>query len=76
MWANDLWDPGMASSPDSFHHVQVVGVVRDGDGDVIGYVINDSGTGECGKFIPKDRFDKALSSSGHPPGHITVGPRP
>ncbi len=51
-----LWGPPNSGG----HAVVVAGVVRDKDGNVTEVIINDTGTGECGKHYPADKFEKSL----------------
>lgn len=51
-----LWGPPNKGG----HAVVVTGVVKDADGKIAEVIINDTGTGECGKHYPADKFEKAL----------------
>lgn len=51
-----LWGPPNSGG----HAVVVTGVVKDADGNITEVIINDTGTGECGKHYPADKFEKAL----------------
>lgn len=46
------------------HTVRVTGVDREPDGTVRGFYINDSGSGEAGKYVPAGTFQLALSGFG------------
>lgn len=46
------------------HAVRVTGVERDLSGAVRGFYINDSGSGEAGKYVPADTFQEALDGIG------------
>ena len=42
------------------HAVVVTGVVKDANGNITEVIVNDTGTGDCGKHYPADDFEKAL----------------
>ncbi len=63
------WPAWTGAGPDWNHEILVIGVQHDGDGNVSGYMINDTGLGECGMFVSKDDFDRALI----PGASLTVG---
>ncbi len=62
------WGPYVKPDPDNpsswAHEVAVTGVELDENGKVVAFIINDTGTGECGKRIPVSDFDKALEKKG------------
>ena len=39
--------------------------VSNKNGQVLGYYINDTGTGEAARFVPKKDFDRAWRGSGY-----------
>ena len=48
--------------PDAGHFVYVTGLEqRTSDGQVLGYYVNDTGTGEGGRYVPADTMAKAFS---------------
>jgi hypothetical protein len=51
-----LWGPPNTGG----HAVVVTGVVKNQEGKITEVVINDTGTGECGKHYPADQFENAL----------------
>ncbi|MEI6539764.1 MAG: PAAR-like domain-containing protein [Planctomycetota bacterium] len=51
-----LWGPPNTGG----HAVVVTGVVKDSKGNITEVIINDTGTGECGKHYPAGKFKKAL----------------
>lgn len=61
-----LWSQSaFVGTGDADHAINVSGVGRDpATGAVIGFYINDSGTGESGKFIPIDMFRDAWAPTG------------
>ncbi len=46
------------------HAVHVTDVIKNKDGEITAYVINDTGTGEAGRKVPKELFERSLM----PPG--------
>ncbi len=64
--AGDLWegDPNYTADPDNpidgGHAVHTTGLVRDADGNVTGYVINDTGTGTAGRVVPANQYEGSL----------------
>jgi uncharacterized Zn-binding protein involved in type VI secretion len=53
-----LWsDPSVRGNT---HAVHTTGLVRDANGKVTHYVINDTGTGEAGKLIPAKQYEGSL----------------
>jgi hypothetical protein len=54
--AKTLWK---TSGPFGMHVVLLTGAVLDRDGGVVGYYINDSGSGEFGKFVARRDFERA-----------------
>lgn len=53
---NKLWGPPNTGG----HAVVVTGVVKDENGKIKEVIINDTGTGECGKHYDAEHFEKAL----------------
>ncbi len=71
--AGALWDgdPNYEAQPDYpmdnvGHSVHTTGLVRDVDGNVTHYVINDTGTGTSNRLVPADQFHASLD------GHAAV----
>jgi hypothetical protein len=71
--AGRLWegDPNYEADPaypmdDVGHSVHTTGMVRDANGSVTHYVINDTGTGTSGRMVPADHFHQSLD------GHAAV----
>ena len=64
--AEDLWpgDPNFVDDPNNpisgGHAVHTIDTVRDVDGNVTGYVINDTGTGTAGRVVPADQYEGSL----------------
>ncbi len=55
--AADLWgDP----SANGGHDVFTTGAIQDSNGNTLGYVINDTGTGEVGRTVPADQFANSM----------------
>lgn len=54
--AGELWGPPTGRG----HAVVVTGVVKDENGKITEVIVNDTGTGECGKKYPASQFEKAL----------------
>lgn len=75
--AATLWegDPNYTADPanpvDGGHAVHTTGLVRDADGNVTHYVINDTGTGTFGRMVPADQFHQSLDTG---PAAITDAP--
>ncbi|HKX33497.1 MAG TPA: PAAR domain-containing protein [Blastocatellia bacterium] len=42
------------------HAVQTTGVVKDGDGNVTHYIVNDTGSGKAGRMVPADQYEGSL----------------
>jgi uncharacterized Zn-binding protein involved in type VI secretion len=55
--AADLWNDPNANGG---HDVFVTGAVQDSNGNTLGYVINDTGTGEVGRTVPADQFANSM----------------
>lgn len=64
--AGVLWnDPNYLGNGLSNHAISITGVARDPQsGDILGVFINDSGTGQAGKFITAPRFENAWLKRG------------
>ncbi len=45
------------------HIVMPTGVVKNAKGDVVGYMINDTGKGDCGVLIPAKQFEDSLQNA-------------
>lgn len=65
--AGALWegDPNYTADPNYpmdnvGHAVHTTGLVRDANGNVTHYVINDTGTGTSGRMVPADQFHSSL----------------
>lgn len=52
----ELWGPGN----EGLHFVLVTGLEYDANGNLVNVVINDTGTGECGKRVPVDQYERSL----------------
>jgi len=68
-WPDRPGAPRAGAKPEWNHEVLVTGVTYDANGKVVGYVINDSGLGECGYPVPADKFETSFIQ-GNP---FTVG---
>ena len=66
--ADKLWGNNQAGG----HAVQPTGVVRDANGNVTHYVINDTGTGQAGRLVPRAQYEDSLL----PHGQATVTDNP
>ncbi len=75
--AATLWegDPNYEADPanpvNGGHAVHTTGLVRDADGNVTHYVINDTGTGTSGRMVPADQFHQSLDTG---PAVVTDAP--
>ena len=75
--AATLWegDPNYMADPDNpvdgGHAVHTSGLVRDADGNVTHYVINDTGTGTSGRMVPADQYHQSLDIG---PAAVTAAP--
>ena len=58
MRARPLWND-RAIPPDAGHAVYVTGAEVDKSGSVVGYYINDTGSGEAARFVRKADFMRA-----------------
>jgi len=64
--AGELWsDPGAYGTGDANHSILATGVARDAQtGELVGFYVNDSGTGESARFIPVEDLHAAWLDSG------------
>jgi hypothetical protein len=60
VWADTLWAKDGKVIQDGAHAITVIGLIRDEEGNIESYVINDTGKGWCGKRIPKEHFENSL----------------
>ncbi|MGE3630723.1 MAG: PAAR domain-containing protein, partial [Sandaracinaceae bacterium] len=60
--------------PGAWHAVMVSGVEYDADGNVVAYIVNDTGFGQCGLRVPKDVFDEATGMYENPPNGNMYAP--
>ena len=69
-----LWPPHPDLDPGALHAVTVTGIEYDDNGDVAHVIINDTGTGECGRRVPVNTWNDAVS--GHPAPALNVTDSP
>ena len=66
MTTGSLWPPSYGFKPGTGPHVVLVtGVEYDENGNMKNVIINDTGTGECGKSYPAAKFKGALMGDNH-----------
>ncbi len=54
------------------HEVAVTGIEYDENGEVVAYIVNDTGAGTCGQRLTKAQFERAIE----PQGRLTVADKP
>jgi hypothetical protein len=65
VYPNILWQtPGATDNKDGKHAILVTGVVRDAEGRVTAYLVNDTGKLGCGVLVPARVLDRALLDKG------------
>jgi len=72
-----LWNnvPGVATPPPgSFHAVVVTGVDYDDAGNPVNVIINDTGTGQCGRRVPAAQWNQAVGAHSAPALNVTSNP--
>ncbi|MCX5789503.1 MAG: hypothetical protein NTX64_13515 [Elusimicrobia bacterium] len=55
-----FWNIGQSGG----HAVYVTGAEADSKGKIVGYYVNDTGTGEAERFVPRDQFMKSWKATG------------
>lgn len=80
--AHDLWmkpDGTSPAPPKSWHGIVVTGVQYDDDGNVTHVIINDTGTGQCGRSVPVSTWNTAVgavANAGYAPASLNVTNNP
>lgn len=59
--AGDIWDNTTLKPGEGNHAILVTAVEYDAQGRVTAYIINDTGMGQCGRRIAKDRLERAFT---------------
>lgn len=65
-----------APAPGSLHAITVTGMEYDDNGNLKNYIINDTGTGQCGVSVPASTMQSAMAAHPNPaqPLNITTNP--
>ena len=71
--ASKLWPPGTARAG-SWHAVTVTGMVYDDAGNITHVIINDTGSGQCGRHVPLQQFNEAVAAHTRSELNITSKP--
>jgi hypothetical protein len=59
-WWGDYVKPDPNDAGTWLHVVTVTGVEYDGSGNIIAFIVNDTGAGECGKRLTVAEFERCL----------------
>jgi uncharacterized Zn-binding protein involved in type VI secretion len=54
------WPASAGAKLDAAHAITIVGIAYDDNGKPRGYIINDTGLGECGRFVPLNELEQAM----------------
>lgn len=63
LWKGAITDEQLQRvPPGSAHEVTVTGLEYDDNGNVTNVIINDTGTGQCSRYVPVGQWNKAVNA--------------